>query len=49
MNYKLLAILAAGLLARPMAALADLVQSSTTVNLTFRDCINDGTSDCDSV
>lgn len=45
-NKKTLAILAVGLLAGPMTASAIEVQSSTSVFLTFRDCVS-GVTACD--
>ena len=39
MKKKLTMILAMGLLAGPMAANAELVQSTTGVYLTFRECV----------
>lgn len=46
MKLNILAVITVGLLAGPTAALADLIQSGTTVNLTFRTCIA-GTTACD--
>ena len=48
MKHNILAVITVGLLAGPTAALADKIQSSTTVNLTFRTCIA-GTTACDGV
>ena len=48
MNNKFLLILALSLLAGPLAANAELVQSSTSVFLTFRHCIS-GETVCDSI
>jgi hypothetical protein len=47
MKYKILAIIAVGLLSGPIAALAVLVESSTTVFLSFRTCVAGATSACD--
>ncbi len=48
MNNKFLMILAAALLTGPLAANAELVQSTTSVFLTFRPCIA-GETICDSI
>ncbi len=48
MNNKFLLILAVVLLAGPLAANADRVQSSTSVFLTFRHCVA-GETVCDSI
>ena len=48
MNNKFLMILAAVLLAGPLAANAELVQSTTSVLLTFRHCVA-GETVCDSI
>ncbi len=48
MNNKFLVILAAALLTVPLAANAELVQSTTSVLLTFRHCVA-GETVCDSI
>ncbi len=48
MNNKFLMILAAALLTGPLAANAELVQSTTSVLLTFRHCVA-GETVCDSI
>lgn len=48
MKLTILAVITVGLLAGPTAALADPIQSGTTVNLTFRTCIQGATA-CDSL
>lgn len=48
MKKKFVSILAVGLLAGPVAANAELVQSSTSVFVTFRQCVS-GATVCDSV
>jgi hypothetical protein len=48
MHNKFLLILAVWLLTGPVAANAELVQSSTSVYLTFRHCVS-GETVCDSI
>ena len=48
MKNKFLAMLAVGLLVGPLTANADLIQSTTSVQLTFRQCVS-GATVCDSI